>query len=279
MICPRRTPDPSTTACRKRGPPGPPPSSKAHLPLSQPTLPPSNNALISSAQSSLLVPRSSLVLIVYHTQHHAAICHVSTPNRSPHIPQRLDHLRDHRRVHRLRSCESRRALSLLYLFLVSPVTRAIAYSLRRQNILFLITYETRSVSVVSPQPPEKNVLRRHEPGCGNLVLWCLSTQDLTRCICGVNSHILFARIHGPSPVRCSKGQRSVEQRLVPNMKSKDVSPALTFDENALVVNDCIAYPRRTEDHSRTSESSRPRGASAMVFAIRNRAYLDGLLAS
>ncbi len=131
MICPRQTPDPSTTACRRRGPPGPPPSSKAHLPLSRPILPPSDNSLISSAQSSrnLLAPCSRLALIVYHIQHPSVMSHLISVSTSRSVWTIYGSvikftISDH--ANPCRSCT----------LFVSPVTRAIAYSLRRQNTHF-----------------------------------------------------------------------------------------------------------------------------------------------
>ena len=140
--------------------------------------------LLSSAQSNRLAPRSSLVLIVYHTQHHAANCHVSPNLLSLHIPQRLDHLWIHRHVLSLRSCES-------CTFFVSPVIRAIVYSLIRQNILFFDRIR-KMMRVRCPSPHRRSVFSAdHEPGYGNLVLWYLSTQHSTRCIrvkSAFNSH-------------------------------------------------------------------------------------------
>jgi hypothetical protein len=73
------------------------------------------------------------------------------------------------------------SLVALVPFFVSPVTRAIAYSLRRQNIRFRSRRKLEAC-LLSVPTPEKHVLRRHEPGYGNLVLWYLSTQDSAQCM-------------------------------------------------------------------------------------------------
>ena len=91
---------------------------------------------------------------------------------------------------------------------VSPVIRAIVYSLTRQSILFQSCIKLGACTLSVPTP-EKRVLRRHEPGYGVLVLWYLPTQDLTRCI-RVNStlcsHASFAHLQDDA----GQGQRPAQ---------------------------------------------------------------------
>ena len=120
----------------------------------------------------------------------------------------------------------------------------VVYSLPRQNIgFFFRTRIKHDACTLTIPAPEKRVLRRHERGYGNLVLWYLPTPHLTRCIhvdTALYSHASFL----------PKGQRVVTAVIGPKNSTWMISLTITslnFADNTFVVIDYMAYPSSGEN--------------------------------